>query len=82
MDDLVASLDINNLSKQQVSNVAKGLDSMVEDLRTRPFDTGPHFYVSRCSLTMIILAGGSAVKTSMLLTTGVNAEDYRDLLGM
>ena len=36
MNDLVASLGINNLSKSQVSEMAKDLDLMVEDFRTRP----------------------------------------------
>jgi transposase-like protein len=31
MNDLVASLGINNLSKSQVSDMAKDLDQMVED---------------------------------------------------
>ena len=40
MNDLVASLKINNPSKSQVSDVAKDLDLMVEDFRTRTLDTG------------------------------------------
>lgn len=42
MNDLVASLGITNLSKSQVSEMAKELDYMVEDFRTRPLDTGPY----------------------------------------
>ncbi|MGP5655967.1 transposase, partial [Candidatus Corynebacterium faecigallinarum] len=38
MNDLVASLGITNLSKSQVSEMAKDLDSMVEDFRHRPLD--------------------------------------------
>src|SRR5699024_6615092 len=52
MNDLVASLGINNLSKSQVSEMAKDLDKMVEDFRTRPLDTGPYLYVSCDALTM------------------------------
>ncbi|CAB0780426.1 IS256 family transposase IS3506 [Corynebacterium diphtheriae] len=37
MNDLVASLVIDNLSKSQVSDMAKELDMMVADFRTRPF---------------------------------------------
>ena len=37
MDDLVKSLDITGMSKSQVSTMAKDLDSMVADFRTRPW---------------------------------------------
>jgi len=82
MNDLVASLGITNLSKSQVSEMAKDLDSMVEDFRTRPLDTGPYLYVSCDALTMKVREGGRVVKCSVLLATGVNAEGYRELLGM
>ena len=35
MNDLVATCGITNVSKSQVSEMAKDLDSMVEDFRTR-----------------------------------------------
>jgi transposase-like protein len=82
MNDLVASLGINNLSKSQVSEMVKDLDQMVEDFRTRPLDTGPYPYVSCDALTMKVREGERVVKTSVLLATGVNAEGYRELLGM
>lgn len=61
--------------------MAKDLDGMVEDFRTRPLDTGPYLYVSCDALTMKVREGGRVVKTSVLLAAGVNAEGYRDLLG-
>lgn len=82
MNDLVATLGINNLSKSQVSDMAKDLDVMVEEFRTRPLDTGPYLYVSCDALTMRVREGGRVVKTSVLLATGVNVEGYRELLGM
>lgn len=82
MNDLVATLGITNLSKSQVSGMAKELDVMVEDFRTRPLDTGPYLYGSCDALTMKVREGGRVVKTSVLLATGVNAEGYRELLGM
>ena len=82
MNDLVATLGINNLSKSQFSDMAKDLDQMVEDFHTRPLDTGPYLYVSCDALTMKVREGGRVVKTSVLLATGVNAECYRELLGM
>ncbi|WP_257183680.1 IS256 family transposase [Corynebacterium cystitidis] len=82
MNDLVATLGINNLSKSQVSEMAKELDTMVEEFRTRPLDQGPYFYLSCDALTVKVREGGRVVKTSVLLATGVNAEGYRELLGM
>ncbi len=73
MTDLVASLRITNRSKTRVSDMAKGLDAVVEDFRIRPLDTGPYLYVSCDALTMKVRKGGRVVKTSVLLATGVNA---------
>ncbi|MCT1883224.1 IS256 family transposase [Corynebacterium sanguinis] len=82
MNDLVTTLGITNLSKSQVSDMAKELDGMVEEFRTRPLDSGPYFYVSCDALTMKVREGGRVVKTSVLLATGVNNDGYRELLGM
>ncbi len=46
MNDPTATLGINNLSKSQICDMAKDLDTMVEDFRTRLFDQEPYFYVS------------------------------------
>lgn len=62
MNDLVASLGIDNLSKSQVSDMAKELDDMVADFRTRPLDSGPYFYLSCDALTMKVREGGRVVK--------------------
>lgn len=82
MNDFVASLGINNLSKPQVSDMAKDLDVMIEDFRTRRLDTGAYLYVSCDALTMKVREGRPVVKTSVLLATGANTEGYRELLGM
>ncbi|MFS0273959.1 transposase, partial [Corynebacterium striatum] len=82
MNDLVATLGITNLSKSQVSEMAKDLDSMVEDFRTRPLNSGPYHYLSCDALTMKVREGGRVVKTSVLLATSVNNNGYRELLGM
>ena len=50
--------------------------------RTRPLDTGAYLYALSAALTMKVREGGRVVKTSVLLATGVNAEGYRELLGM
>lgn len=82
MNDLVAALGITNLSKSQVSDMAKELDVMVDEFRTRPLDQGPYYYLSCDAVTMKVREGGRVVKTSVLIATGVNNDGYRELLGM
>jgi len=79
MNDLVAILCITNFSKSQVSEMAKDLDSMVEDLCPRPLDSGPYYYLSCDALTMKVREVGRVVTTSVLLATGVNNDGYREL---
>lgn len=62
--------------------MTKELDVMVNDFRTRPLDSDPYYYLSCDALTMKVREGGRVVKTSVLLATGVNADGYRELLGM
>lgn len=82
MDDLVKSLGITGMSKSQVSTMAKDLDGMVADFRTRPLDAGPYLYLAADALTIKVREGGRVVKTSVLLATGINAEGFREILGM
>ena len=82
MNDLVATLGINDLSKSQVSQMATDLDEMIADFRTRPLDQSPYYYISCDALTMKVREGERVAKTSVLLATGVNADGYRELLGM
>ncbi|BAC19611.1 transposase [Corynebacterium efficiens YS-314] len=82
MDDLVKSLGITGMSKSQVSNMAKDLDQMVEDFRTRPLDAGPYLYVFADALTIKVREGARVVKCSVLLATGINAEGFREMLGL
>ena len=81
MNEVVAVLGINNLSKSQVSDMEKELDSLVTDFRTRPLDNGPYPYVACDALTMRVCEGGR-VQNSVLIANGVNADGYRELLGM
>src|SRR5690606_2981038 len=82
MDDLVKSLGITGLSKSQVSEMAKDLDEQVQQFRTRPLDQGPYTFVAADALTMKVREGGRVVKVACLLATGVNADGYREILGL
>ena len=82
MNDLVATLGIANMSKSQVSRMSEELDEMVADFKNRPLDPGGYAYLSCDALTIKVREGGRVVKCSVLLATGVNADGYREMLGM
>src|SRR5215211_9324580 len=46
VEKLVQQLGVERMSKSQVSGLAKSLDQIVEDFRTRPLDGGPYPYVT------------------------------------
>lgn len=82
MDKLVKSLGITGLSKSQVSEMAKDLDTQVEAFRTRPLDGGPYTFVAADALTMKVREDGRVVKIAVMIATGVNADGYREILGV
>ena len=82
MDDLVKTLGITGLSKSQVSEMARDLDEQVTAFRTRPLDAGPYSFVAADALTMKVREGGRVVKVAVLVATGVNADGYREILGL
>ncbi|WP_134773426.1 IS256 family transposase [Ornithinimicrobium flavum] len=82
MDKLVTALGITGLSKSQVSVMATELDEQVESFRTRPLDEGPYTFVAVDALVLKVREGGRVVKVSALVATGVNAEGYREILGL
>jgi transposase-like protein len=82
MDKLVRTLGITGLSKSQVSVMAKDLDEQVAAFRTRPLTDGPHTFVAADALTMKVREGGRVVKVAVMVATGVNADGYREVLGI
>jgi putative transposase len=82
MDRLVHTLGISSLSKSQVSEMAKSLDEQVQQFRTRPLDTGPYTFLAADALTLKVREGGRIVNVHALLATGVNADGYREILGL
>ena len=80
MDKLVTALGITGLSKSQVSTMAAELDEQVESFRTRPLDGGP--YVRRRRRPGAEGPQGGAWSRSALVATGINAEGYREILGL
>jgi len=82
MEKLVQTLGITNLSKSQVSVMAKELDEHVESFRTRPLDAGPYTFIAADALVLKVREGGRVVGVHALLATGVNADGDREILGL
>ncbi|ETA92186.1 transposase Mu [Mycobacterium avium 10-5581] len=73
---------MTSLSKSQVSVMAKELDTAVEAFRTRPLDAGPYTFVAADALVLKVREGGRVVNVHALIAVGVNAEGYREILGI
>jgi transposase-like protein len=82
MEKLVETLGITRLSKSQVSIMAKDLDAQVEAFRTRPLDAGPYTFLAADALVLKVREGGRIVNVHALLAVGVNAEGYKEILGL
>jgi putative transposase len=82
MERLVETLGVTSLSKSQVSEMAKDLDEQVEAFRTRPLDTGPYTFVAADALVLKVRENGRVIGVHTLIATGVNAEGYREILGV
>ncbi len=82
MDKLVRSLGITGLSKSKVSEMATDLDEQVAAFRTRPLNEGPYTFVAADALTMKVREDRRVVKVAVMVATGVNADGYREVLGI
>jgi putative transposase len=80
MEKLVGTLGIDRLSKSQVSEMAKDLDSQVAAFRTRPLDAGPYTVLAADALVLKVREGGRTVNLHAMVATGVNAEGYGERL--
>uniref|UniRef100_UPI0018DF367C IS256 family transposase n=1 Tax=Streptomyces fildesensis TaxID=375757 RepID=UPI0018DF367C len=79
---LAESLGVTQLSKSQVSEMAKHLDARVAEFRNRPLDAGPYTFVWLDALTQKVREGGRVVNVHCLVAVGVNAEGQREVLGL
>ncbi|MCE0485427.1 IS256 family transposase [Ornithinimicrobium sediminis] len=82
MDKLVQTLGITGLSKSQVSVMAQDLDEHVKQFRSRRLTEGPYTFIAADALVLKVREGGRVVKVAALVATGVNAEGYREVLGL
>src|SRR5215216_5609434 len=82
MEKLVETLGVTRLSRSQVSEMAKDLDAQVEAFRSRPLDAGPYTFLAADALVLKVREGGRTVNVHALVAVGVNAEGYREILGL
>ena len=82
VEKLVQQLGVERMSKSQVSELAKSLDEIVEDFRTRPLDGGPYAYVTLDALVVKCREGGRTVNVCVVHAVGVNADGFRESLGL
>src|SRR5579875_3511393 len=82
LERLAEALGITSLSKSQVSEMAKELDEVVDQFRSRPLDRGPYCFVQADALVVKVREGGRTVGVHILVATGVNAEGKREILGL
>lgn len=82
VDDIAKTMGIESISKSQVSRICADLDEVVEAWRSRPLDAGPYAFVWIDALAMKVREGGRVNQTSVLVATGVNADGYREVLGV
>ena len=62
--------------------LAKSLDQIVEDFRTRPLDGGPYAYVTFDALVVKCREGGRTVNVCVVHAVGVNRDGFRESLGL
>jgi transposase-like protein len=82
VEKLVAQLGIAQLSKSQVSEMAKSLDEQVEAFRSRPLDAGPYTFLWLDALTQKVREQHRTVIVHALIAVGVTADGQREVLGL
>jgi transposase-like protein len=82
VDDIAQAMGITSLSRSQVSDMARSLDTMVEAFRGRPLDAGPYTYVWVDALVQRVREDGRVQNVAVVCATGVNRDGKREVLGM
>src|SRR5438874_11668770 len=70
------------MSKSQVSRLAKSLDQIVEDFRTRPLDGAPYAYVTLDALVVKCCERGRTVNVCVVHAFGVSRDRFGESLGL
>jgi hypothetical protein len=78
----VRQLGVERMSKSQVSRLARSLDQIVEDSRTRPLDAAPYPYLVLDALEVKCREGGRTVNACVVHAVAVNRDGFRESLGL
>jgi transposase-like protein len=81
-EKLVQQLGIERMSRSQVSRLAKSLDAIVEDFRTRPLEEAPFPYLTLDALVVKCREGGRTVNACVVHAVAVNRDGFRESLGL
>jgi transposase-like protein len=82
VERLVQQLGIDGISKSQVSEIAKQLDTVVNDFRNRPLSGSEYEFVWLDAIAIKVREGGRVDNISVVVATGVNSDGYREVLGI
>jgi hypothetical protein len=82
VEKLVQQLGVERMSESQVSRLAKSLDQIVEDFRTRPLDGAPYPYLVLGALEVKCREGGRTVNACVVHAVAVNRDGFRESLGL
>ena len=82
MDRLVETLGITGLSKSQVSVMAKGTRRRGRGVPDQAAGCRPYTFVAADALVLKVREGGRVVNVHALIATGINADGYREILGV
>ncbi len=82
VEGLIATLGISGISKSQVSELARSLDEEVAAFRSRPLDGAPYTYLWLDALALRVREGGRIAQPAAVIATAVNADGYREILGL
>lgn len=82
VDRVAQAMGIDRISKSRVSEMAQSLDGMVEAFRNRPLDGGPYPFVWLDAMVVKSREEGRIVNVAIVQAIGVNAEGYREILGV
>jgi putative transposase len=82
VEKLVRQLGVERMSKSQVSRLAKSLDQVVADFRTRPLEGAPYPYLVLDALEVKCREGGRTVNVCVVHAVAVNKDGFRESLGL
>ncbi len=79
--DLVQALDVEGISKSEVSRIFTALDEQVEAFRNRPLVKAyPYLWLDATHLK--VRDGGRVVSNAVVVAYGLNEDGYREVLGV